>query len=359
VRQQALDLLRNAVEDGDVSAGLPLANALLNSAVAEGTDGTPTLSARAEALALLEPVAQLGNGEAMTLLLRADPEKFPTLVTVFDAYAETIDARGDFDAILLALPYIHDAAKRQDYIARATAITNCSFEQVVAFTDLMGRLGDREGFAKWSTIATSLLDDDGWQMTELGDKLRLYGTPEQMAKGYDLYDEAHQRGNRTAAQRLLALATQAGQREYDAPKAAALYAELLEDATPDEMVKLLRRIDSEDPEIRELALAKVSPVDFYLKAAEGGNAVAMREYARLLQASAQSPAEVETAVMWMARAAEKEDAPAMLEYAQMLAFGAGVPASREDALFWLQKAADKGLSEANVMIQTLNLAASQ
>jgi TPR repeat protein len=223
----------------------------------------------------------------------------------------------------------------------------------------MGERNDAKGFAHWTKIAAALMENDGWQMTLLGDKFRQYGTSEQMAAGYALYEQAHALGSRTAAQRLLALASQPTSREYDAVKAASLYVELLGDATPDVMVKLLRRIDAEDAEIRMLALEQVSPKDVYLSAAEGGNPVAMREYARLVRADATGQQDVQTAVVWMERAAEQGDAPAMLDYAEMLAFGVGVPVSHTDAVLWLKRASDKGLEEANVMMQALNLAASQ
>ncbi|MEO8531194.1 MAG: hypothetical protein ABI459_08210, partial [Deltaproteobacteria bacterium] len=358
-RAGALDLLRQAVKDGDVTAGLHLASALLHPETAPNGSNDPTPEARAEAIALLEPLAKMGIGEALTLLPVADAERWPNLSVVAEDYADVIDARGDFEALLLALPSIRNADQLTDYVTRAATVTDCSFEQVIQFADVMGRRGDHEGFTHWSTIASALIEVDGWQMTLLGDKLRQYGDAAQLAEGYTLYEKANEIVGRTAAQRLLAIASQASLPEYDPARAAGLYVSLLNDASPDEMVKLLRRIDAEDVEIRDLVLAKVSPQDMYLKAAEGGNPVAMREYARLARASATEPEDIANVVSWMSKAANLDDAPAMLEYAQMLAFGAGVPASRDEAVVWLQKASDKGLVEANVMLQALTLAATQ
>ena len=360
-RARAISMLRSEVAAGEVMAGLPLAGALLRPVpLFDGADAPePNAHDRAEALGLLLPIARAGVGEALSLLPLAAPDRFPDMASVSRQFARTIDARGDFDALLLAIPDLDQFSNRPNYIRRALTITDCSFEQTIQMADVLGQIGDHEGFNKWIGISRAILDEDSWQITLLGDRLRQYGTAEQHAEGMKLYQTAYEMRSRTAAQRLLALASNASGRDYDPRLASRLYVELLTDAEPNEVVQLLKRINLEDEEIRQLTLARVSPAEVYLTAAEKGNAIAMREYARIIRASASTPEDVTEAVGWFARAAELNDAPAMLDYAEMLAFGAGVEPSREEAIKWLKKAADLGAPQANVMLQSLALAGGQ
>jgi TPR repeat protein len=154
-RAQAMDLFRKAIALGDDDAALKLATALLQE---------PDLANRTEALALLEPLAEKGRGTAMNLLQVADPARYPNPAVVFAKYAPAIAARGDFNALLLAMPYLTDPVERELYRSRATEVMGCSFFETIAFANLWGSLGQTAEAQRWLSIAAELTGDDEWQM---------------------------------------------------------------------------------------------------------------------------------------------------------------------------------------------------
>ncbi|MGB8812486.1 MAG: hypothetical protein WCC57_04815 [Paracoccaceae bacterium] len=347
-REAALRFFRAALAKGEIAAGVDLATALL-----ENPALPPAL--RAEALAALLPLAEKGNGLAMEMLPRADPDRFPTLQAVFDTYAPAIDARGDFDALLLALPFLTDPAMRADYIARATTITACNFDQSIKFTNALGASGDTAGFQKWFAISDFLSEKDGWRMAQLGDALNKHGTEADFDRSLALYTAANKAGDRSATHRLLNIYGRSTARTYDPAKAAQLYVDLVNFSTPQQLPPVLDRLRTAEPAIQTVAYRSIDETALYLTAAKAGNPVAMREYALIIRKNAQSPAEVDESTDWLERAAQTGDVEAMVAYADALAFGLGTAVSREDALVWLQKAASLGSEDARLKVKTLTL----
>lgn len=347
-RAAALDLFREAVAMGELSAQAQLAEALLD-------DGYITPASQAEALGLLLPLADRGMGDAMALLPLADPEQFPDPAAVHARYAKTIDARGDFDALLLALPQVKDPATFADYTARATAITACTFDESLRMADALGRAGDRELMDRWLGIAEYLAQDRGRLMADLGDVLTRHATDADRDRILAWYQAARADGSKTAIHRLLNLYSRRNAPGYDPALSAELYVDLVAASTPEDLPSTLARLRSATPEIRTIAYRSIDEAALYLTAAEAGNSAAMREYALLLRQTAQTPAEVLESTDWLRRAAEAGEPAAMLDYAEALVFGIGVPASRDEAVAWLQKAADLGSADAAQRLRTLDL----
>jgi TPR repeat protein len=349
-RAEALGYLRLAVAQGEAGAGLYLAAALLDA-------DRPTDAALAEAQRALLPLADQGVGAAMLLLSKADPASFPNIDTVFRAYADVIEARGDFDAVLMAIPRLHVDARIADYKRRATVSTACSFDQVVKMADVMGRIGDKAGFQTWINISDALAEGDGWRLTQLADTLVRHGTTTDAARAFEFYEAAFTKGSKTAINRLLARYSDDDTADYDPARSALLYIALVNQSDPEELPDILRRIENDDAAIREAAYTKIVPRDLYLTAAEAGQPIAMREYALLIRGSATTPAEVEAATDWLARASAAGDVDAMVEYARALAFGVGVATgpSPDEAVVWLNKAAAAGNDEAKTLMNALGL----
>lgn len=346
--QAALDLFRQAVAMGEISARAQLAEALLD-------DENVTPDARAEALDLLLPLADRGMGEAMELLPLADPEQFPDLAAVHDRYADTIDARGDFDAILLALPLVKDPAVFADYTARATAITACTFDEAMRLADAVGRAGDRALMDRWLGIAEYLSKDRGELLADLADVLTRHATDADEPRILAWYQAAREDGSRMAIHRLLNIYSRRSSPDYDPALSAALFVDLVATSAPEDLPPTLARLRSATAEIRAIAYRSIDETALYLSAAEAGNAAAMREYALILRKAATTPAEVLDSTDWLRRAAEAGEPAAMLDYADALVFGIGVTASRYEAVAWLQKAADLGSPEAAQRLRTLEL----
>jgi TPR repeat protein len=346
----AIGFLRQAVAQGEQGAGLYLAKALLEAP-------RPSQADFEEARQVLLPLADQGAGAAMVLLAQADPAKYRTIDAVFRAYADVIETRGDFDALLLAMPRLGDEARVADYKKRATISTACNFDQVVKMADVLGRMGDTEGFQTWINISDALSEGDGWRLTQLADTLMRHGTVADAARAFEFYEAAYKQGNKTAINRLLARYSDDDTADYDPARSAQLYIDLVRSSEPEELPDILRRIENDDLAIREAAYAEIVPRDLYLTAAEAGQPVAMREYALLIRDAATTPADVATATDWLARASAAGDVNAMVEYARALAFGVGVPngPAPDEAVVWLEKAAAAGNGEARTLMNALGL----
>jgi TPR repeat protein len=349
-RDIALGYLRQAVAKGEQGAGIYLAAALL-----DADPLTPAL--QAEARDALLPLASMGNGGAMALLPKADRVTYPDLDRVFASYRDVIDTHGDFDALIIALPRLTDPAKIADYKQRAVAATACSFDEVVKMADVLGRMGDRDGFQRWIDISDYLSEGDGWRLTQLADTMVRHGLPADADRAFAFYETAALAGSKTAINRLLARYSDDDTADYDPLRAATFYVDLVNKSEPQELPAILHRIENDDVAIRDAVYKQIKPVALYLTAAEAGQPVAMREYALLIRDAATTPAEVESATGWLARASDAGDVEAMVEYAKALAFGAGVSGgpSPAAARVWLTKAATAGNAEAATLIKALGL----
>lgn len=347
-RSVDIDLFRAAAEAGETAAGVDLAAQLL-------APQTPTPEARVEALTHLLPLAQSGNGAAMHLLLKADPARWPDLDAVWRDFAPVIDARGDFDAMLIALPRAADEQAQADYLRRATAATACTFDQTILLTEVLGQMKATRAFRQWIDITEYLAEGNGWRLTRLGDVLIRYGTPADAERAVGYFETAMADGSNTAIHRLLRQVARAELPSYDPARATELYIELVRRSDPVELPRTLARLSGEEEVIRKATEAAIDIPALYRSAAEAGSPIGMREYARLLQAAADSPDELAQATDWMHRAAQAGDMEAMVAYAEALALGIGTPPSRDEAVVWLARAADLGSEQAAATMRNLRM----
>ncbi len=347
-RGAVLDLFRKAVALGEPSAATQFAEALLE-------EGFATSATQAEALEILLPLADRGVGDALAMLPLADPDTFPSLAAVMDRYGDIVDARGDFDALLLALPLIKDRTVYADYLTRATSITACTFDEALRLTEAIGRVGDRTLFERWLRISDYLAAGEGFALAELADVYGRYGTDADQPKILAYYEAAREEGSRTAIHRLLNIYSRRSSPQYDPARSAALFEDLVRFSAPEDLPGTLARLRAATPEIRAIADRTIDETALYLSAAESGSAIAMREYALILRKAATTPAGVLESTDWLRRAAEAGEPAAMVDYAEALVFGIGTDPSRDEALDWLQEAADLGSEDAAQRLRSLKL----
>lgn len=341
-REAALDQFRAAFALGDKGAALKLSKALL-------TD--PVEAAMTEAAALLVTLARQGNGEAMALLPDADPATYPNPRAVFEAFSGQIDTRGDFMALMLAMPFLPDAATREVYHKRAIAVMSCTFSEALAFAHVMRKADDRDAARGWLAIAEHLAADVGWQIVKLGDGYRTLSDDDSDAQALALYEKAFELGDRTSVYRLLRVHGDPKQPAYDQDRIVSLYGDLVARSTANEIPAVLNQIAAKDAPLRRAIEAQLDIDQLYADAAAAGNPAAMREHARRLRGSAVSRAEIETSTDWLVKASDNGDVPAMVMLAQSYAMGVGVPASNEKARDWLIKAAEAGDPAAIDMVK--------
>jgi TPR repeat protein len=343
-RAQALDLFTKAIAVGDSGAALKLAAALLQD---------PNLANRTKALALLGPLAASGMGDAMALLQIADPATYPTPQSAYAKYAKAIAVRGDFSALLLAIPFLSDPAAREIYRARATEVMGCSFPSAIAFARTWGSIGQTAEAKRWLTIATQLAGQDDWQMVVLGDTQREVLGAEGLTPAVALYEKSDSLGNKTAVQRLLKLYGVRGDPGYDATRAASLYATLIARSDPATIPELLAELTRRNPALAVTVSTSLDLDTLYQRAAEAGNPAGMREYARHLREVATTKPEMKAATDWLVRASEAGDAKAMVLLSQAYSLGVGIPPSLDLAHKWLQRAADAGEPTALDLVKLL------
>lgn len=345
-RDVALNAFRAAIATGETGAALKLAKALL----ADGTD-----AARAEALALLGLLAKDGNGQAMALLPSADPVAYRTNLDVFKAFSSEIDARGDFMALTLAIPFLTDATVRDAYLGRAITAMQCSFPEALAFANMMALTGNPVEVRRWLAIADHLVGQNAWQIVELGDSHRTLLGRDGEATAQAYYEQAYDRGSRTAVLRLLRVHGDPATETYDKNRVVELYTELVARSDPSQIIVVLDDLSHKDTALRMAVEARLDLDRLYADAAAAGNTVAMREHARRLQISALTVEDLQESTGWLVRASEGGDAPAMVMLAQAYSMGVGVPASVENAQDWLIRAADAGDAAALDLVKLFSV----
>ncbi len=338
--------LRIAIAEGDATAAIDLSEMLMES--------NPQLFGP-EATAALLPLAALGNGAAMVLLQQTNPEKFPDARAVYDAYAQVIEDRGDFDAIMLAIPFLTTLDTVEDYKSRAKTLTDCSFDQVMLMVRTMGAIGDAKTFAQWMDIAEFLSESDSWRMVKMGDTLRQFGDARTVTDQIEFFEVGYKAGSITAIHRLLETFSKPGTATYNPGRSADLFVDLVGRVDVAEVPHILQRIASSPPAISAAVYTKINVEALYLTSANAGSAEAMLELGKLIRIRAISADDLEMATDWIGKSANLGDVDAMVAYADALAFGIGVEASREKALVWLGKAAEAGNADAAAKVRGLTL----
>lgn len=338
--------LRIAIAEGDLVAGVDLAELLMET--------NPQAYGR-EATSFLLPLAAIGNGAAMQLLQQTDPDRFPDATSVYESYAQVIEDRGDFDALMLAIPFLTSLEKVEDYKARAKTLTDCSFDQVMLMVRTMGDIGDSKTFAQWMDIAEFLSESDSWRMVKMGDTLRQFGDARTLTDQIDFFEVGYKAGSITAIHRLLETFSKPGLATYNPGRSADLFVDLVGRVDLIEVPHILQRIASSPAAISSDAFSRLDEEQLYLASANAGSAEAMLELGKLVRNRATSADDLAMATDWIGKSAALGDVDAMVAYADALAFGIGIDPSREKALVWLSKAADAGNADAAAKVRGLTL----
>ena len=338
--------LRMAIAEGDLVAGIDLAEILMET--------NPQVFGP-EATAVLLPLASQGNGAAMDLLQQTDPDRFPDARSIYDAYAQVIEDRGDFDAIMLAIPFLPRPETVEDYKARARTVTDCSFDQVMRMVRTMGDIGDSRTFAQWMDIAEFLSESDSWRMVKMGDTLRQFGDARTVTEQIEFFEVGYKAGSLTAIHRLLESFSKPGSPNFNPGRSADLFIDLVGRVDVLEVPHVLKRIAGTPPSISSDVYGRINIEALYLTSANAGSAEAMLELGKLIRIRATSADDLALATEWIGKSANLGDVDAMVAYADALAFGIGIDASRENALVWLGKAADAGNADAAAKVRGLTL----
>lgn len=345
-RSLAIDLLRQQYADAGGSAALLLAQTLLQ--YAQDTELNVD-----EVRALLDGPARQGRGAALSLLATLDAVDQRGRA-VYERYADVIDAKGDFQALLFAVPFVDDTT-RATYLSRAGGIVPCDYKNVIAMAQVYDEIGDVDGVRHWLSIAEQLTRDNAWALTDLARSRMGYLGSGEATEALALYDQAIESGDPTAKTDMFELLVATALPTYDAPRAAQMISQAVTLDQPELLQRLLGRYRSADPAAKEVIDAELDMPSIYRVAAETGDIFSMRAYAVYLRDVASTPDDLTASTQWFERAAQGGDVTAMAEYGYALAFGIGTKADLERAIIWLEQAAEAGSEKASTITALLNL----
>lgn len=349
-RWSALDLMRLAVRRGDSKAAIELAEAILR------LQGDPDAVASLVD-AHLVPLAADGVGNALALLLKAAGGGEAAAQAIYARFARAIADRGDFEALVFALPFV-PVAEQDAVLNRAIAVMVCDFKSAVRLSEALGRIGRTEAAVRWLEIGAQLTTDTPWKLLKLGDSHHALRADAGIEAATRAYRAALKLGSNTAYFRLLDLHGREESPVYDPDTAADILLSMMLRPDGATLASALGRLRGSPAAIFDRVAAQVDLPSLYRQAAELGDAVAAREYALILREEAAAPADVALATRWLTRAAEGGDAKAMYELALAHAFGLGVPRDPQAANVWMERAAAAAYADAPGLQKQLAISAA-
>ncbi|MCK7614157.1 tetratricopeptide repeat protein [Roseibium sediminicola] len=347
-RSEAIDSLRQLIDDGDQYAALELADIFLRHyaedfervAEAEYLLAAFNGGTRGKILRLLENIRGGGQG---------DP---------FQLTAEQVDhitAHGDADALLFLAAHEANGEQRQQLYFQARGIMRCNFDTVYQFAEFAAENDLRDELNHWLRVSMALLEGKAWQLVKVADLYAGMDTDAGHEAAFNLYVSAHDLGYDIASFRLLDLVSEPERATYDPVLGTEIFSKLLAKADGNQLYGVIRRVQKAPDAIRNPVLAQHDIKALYRRAAEAEYPAAMRELAKLMRSSDASHEDIREASDWLKKSAAAEDVEAMVLLAQSYAFGIGLEPSRSDALKWLKAASEAGDDSATKLLQIIQL----
>lgn len=336
-RAQAVELFRRVYLNNGVTTALDLAIALVED------NGRDTVEA-GDILNLLTMAGNRGEGAAIRLRSRLTAKGLSaadyaaSARTTYAEFAEVIEARGDFLALMFAIPFLPED-KLDDYIDRAVSLMNCGTKDADELGDAYALRGDDALSSHWRRVGLHMDGGHVLSKLRLSDRQMADFAKKPAPSQFDTEIRAAQDGDAAAGQRLFALTANPDQVSYD-PKAAAQY--LLAALTQRDEQSLqwaLRQYRLAGPEVRDAMGAAREMRQVFRAAAEVGDAAAQFELGMLLRTEATDPADLVRSAQWLRAAADSGHGEAMIEAAFAFGLGVGVEADTDLALAWLEQAA--------------------
>ncbi|TNC50855.1 hypothetical protein FHG66_07755 [Rubellimicrobium rubrum] len=339
-RAAALDKLREAIDAGEARASTELLNALIGDGISEDE--------AVEVSAMAEPMAAEGRGLGMRALAMLDGDDAAANERIFTEHRDVIEADGDFDALVFALPFLADDAARNDYLGRIRASMPCNTGSALNVAKAMDALGRQDEADRWLDIAGVAAGANGSQIVAVADAMReVSDGPEALDASVSLLKEESEKGNRIALLRLVALAD-GDQPRFTPPKEelASLFVDLIGVSDVSDVPNVLRRVRRADPEVRSMVESQVDVRALYVQAAEAGDPVGQLELAKIVQAEAQGQSDLAEYARLLTASAEQGEPEAMYLLSTAYSFGLGVEPSLDTSRDWLFRAAEAGNKEA-------------
>ena len=345
-RDLAVELFRRIFLNNGVTTSLDLAVALT-----EDNGRNPEIAT--EIIAELTKAGNRGEGAAIRMKARL-LAKTQTAQSVYAEFEKAIDERGDFLALMFAMPFV-SSDKVEDYIDRAVSLMTCGTKDADELGDAYALLLSPEMTYHWRQVGLAV--EGGHVLAKLGltdaqfAEYRVGAAP----SATDVYARALAEGDKAAERSLYALTADPGLPTHDMAAAADHLLALLKSGNAEDAAWALTQYRKADPALRGMIAARIDVISLFRRAAEQGEAAEKLDYALLLRSTARGPADLQASAQWLKSAAEGGDVAAMAELGEAMAFGIGVPADRTAALVWLDQAARADVPRAAELARILRL----
>ncbi|MCR9125469.1 MAG: sel1 repeat family protein [Rhodobacteraceae bacterium] len=349
-RDLAVELFRRVYLNNGVTTALDLAIALV-----EDNARSPQIAA--EIIELLTKAGNRGEGAAIRLKARLLANE-RTEASVYQEFAREIEDRGDFLALMFAIPHVEQAVA-DDYFDRAVSLMNCTTKDVAELGEAHAKRGNGNMAFHWRGI--SLVIEGGHVLS----KLRLSDSQmevfnEGAAPGVlDVYQRALADGDISAHRRLFRLLSDPDLETYNPAEAATHLLSLLQSPRDADRTWVLTHYRKANEEVRNATAATFNIDDVFMQASQSGDANAKYEFGLMLRDTAKTPTDLINSARWLQQAAQAGNPAAMAEYGYALAYGIGVPQDMIQALQWLDRSAAAGEARAKDMAQLVRLSVGQ
>ncbi|RVT85738.1 sel1 repeat family protein [Rhodobacteraceae bacterium CCMM004] len=349
-RRLAVELFRRIYLNNGVKTALDLAIALTD-------DNGRDVDIADEVIDLLTMAGKRGEGAAMRLksrlLAKVQGER-----AVYDEFAAEIEDRGDFLALVFAIPYV-DPETAADYVDRAVSLMRCTTKDVAELGEAHAKRGEAAQSYHWRRIGLAIEGGHALSKLRLKDRqLAAFDTgavPTEM----QVLERSLAEGDAAARQRLFLL-TANPDLETWAPEAAAEHLlAAVQGAAYDDLGWILAAYRRAAPEVQAAVSDRFDVHRLYAQAADAGDVTAARELGLLLRDTAETPADLLNSARWLEQAAEAGDRRGMAEFGHALAYGIGIAPDMGRALAWLDQASEAGSAEADRLARLLRLTVTQ
>jgi TPR repeat protein len=349
-RDLAIELFRRVFLNNGVTTALDLAIALI-----EYNSRDPQIADEIEKL--LTMAGNRGEGAAIRLLSRVQADVRPE-ADVFAQFADKIEARGDFLALMFAIPHIGEA-QVDDYIDRAVSLMNCGTKDADELGDAYAIRGDGQMSNHWRQVGLHF--EGGHVLSKLRLTNRQIGWFDD-GRAPDPVDRATRalaEGDKTALIRLINLTANPDLPTYDADAAVQSIVFAVRRGNADDFGALSAAYRATTDEVRTAVDARINMDDVLNRSAEDGDVAAAYALGMHLRDKAASPNDLAKSLEWLEAAAARGHRDAMYQTGYALGFGLGRPADIEGAIRWLEQAAGMGHPDAAALSKTLRIAKGQ
>ncbi|QBF30870.1 tetratricopeptide repeat protein [Thalassococcus sp. S3] len=345
-RRLAIELFRRVYLNNGVTTALDLAIALVE-------DNAKKPEIAEEILDLLTRAGNRGEGAAIRLKSRLLADTVPAY-EVFQEYEDEIEARGDFLALMFAIPFV-SAEKAADYFDRAVSLMACGTKDVEELGDAHAiRMDPRMSF-HWRQVGLAIEGGHVLSKLRLSDRQMEAFNEGAAPTELEVYQRLLAEGKTSAHRSLFRLTANPDLETYDPDAAAQHMLALLGQGAAGDRSWVLSTFRRADEDVRALISEQFDMTDLYLKASQSGDVAAKFEFGLLLRDTARAPSDLANSARWLREAAEAGNADAMAEFGYALAYGIGVQKNVKEAIQWLEHAATTGNRRAEDLVSLLRL----